>query len=332
MKKILIFFLLLLNLQITTDSGSVSIDFGEISAQSMKDEYLDEVIVPGSTPRCKKCGEIVYGDQWKMENHMKFLCSHRTEKCGFCWASYIVYQGHWCTKKCNYCGKLMSSCTCLQICVMCHNNIKYCMCGKNETPSNGGGGGGGGSTPTPNEQLQSPTPKHPRVTMEELFALSELGLVHLLPNLPNKLYPQPKNANDCTFMAFAFALSLSSGNYYDILNLLKSNVPGDISWDKTGLQESSLEKYFGKYCEIKALESPDEYNRQAIARYIDSGYAVIGSVGDTNSKGGRTLHAVTVFGYDNEYLYVAAGNPVGSANKIKTYEICSMKLYVAKRK
>lgn len=322
---------MLLNLQITTDSGSVSIDFGEISAQSMKDEYLDEVIVPGSTPRCKKCGEIVYGDQWKMENHMKFLCSHRTEKCGFCWASYIVYQGHWCTKKCNYCGKLMSSCTCLQICVMCHNNIKYCMCGKNETPSNGGGGG---STPTPNEQLQSPTPKHPRVTMEELFALSELGLVHLVRNLPKKLYPQPKNAHDCVFMAIALVLSLDGFDYATELNYLKSLVPKDVEWLEHGLTQAQMEEYFKNHCLFWPLNSPEEYTHKAIAHYISSGFAVFGRVPGKDKDGKFLLHEVTVIGYDDEYVYVAAGNDEGSANRIKAIELfaADSKLYLVVKK
>lgn len=73
MKKILIFMLLLVNLQLTTDDGSLSIGFGEVAAQSYWEEELPEVVVTGNAyEECNLCHHT-YLKKWSNIRNMNVL-------------------------------------------------------------------------------------------------------------------------------------------------------------------------------------------------------------------------------------------------------------------
>ena len=95
MKKILILFLLLLNLHVITGHGDLSVGFGTISAQTMLEEQLQEVVVTGSLyVDCDWCrGSVARAD---LEFHKQYDCPERTIICEFCHMSYKAYEGHYC--------------------------------------------------------------------------------------------------------------------------------------------------------------------------------------------------------------------------------------------
>lgn len=139
MKRILFFLLLLVNLQLTTDNGSLSIGFGEVSAQRVQEEQLSKVTTRGwgdqwECPYCKnwfygyddknrqdhiyyeckgyntnclQCNELIPYD--KISWHMDKECRFRIVKCPkcdeFCFAYEIEWGSHVCTFRCTCCGR-----------------------------------------------------------------------------------------------------------------------------------------------------------------------------------------------------------------------------------
>lgn len=139
MKRILFFLLFLVNLQLTTDNGSLSIGFGEVSAQRVQEEQLSKVTTRGwgdqwECPYCKiwfigyddknrqdhiyyeckgyntnclQCNELIPYD--KISWHMDKECRFRIVRCPkcyeFCFAYEIEWGSHVCTFRCTCCGR-----------------------------------------------------------------------------------------------------------------------------------------------------------------------------------------------------------------------------------
>lgn len=143
MKKILILFLLLVNLHIITDNGIFCVGIGGLSAQTMLEEQLDDVVVTGTTSvDCEWCRMTVLKSQ--LEFHQQSECPARTIECMACHGSYKAYEGHVCRGlRCSTCGNDASSCTCGPV---VEGNTP-----KNDPPSGGdskpsGGGTGSGTS------------------------------------------------------------------------------------------------------------------------------------------------------------------------------------------
>ena len=132
--------LLLVNLQLTTDNGSLDIGLGEISAQTYREEQLDEVVVTGSAyVDCDLChGSVLKTD---LDFHKEYVCPERKITCPICHVSYKDYQGHNCNGVCARCGKSKEQCTCSTDIVDNNSND-----GSGGIGENSGSGGGGGSS------------------------------------------------------------------------------------------------------------------------------------------------------------------------------------------
>ena len=79
--------LLLVNLQLTTDDGSLSIGFGEAAAQSYWEEELPEVVVTGNAyEECNLCHHTY--PKKEMEQHQGYECPERLVTCDRCHKSY----------------------------------------------------------------------------------------------------------------------------------------------------------------------------------------------------------------------------------------------------
>lgn len=79
--------LLLVNLQLTTDDGSLSIGFGEVAAQSYWEEELPEVVVTGNAyEECNLCHHTYLKKE--MEQHQEYECPERLVTCDICHKPY----------------------------------------------------------------------------------------------------------------------------------------------------------------------------------------------------------------------------------------------------
>ncbi len=168
MKRILFFLLLLVNLQLTTDNGSLSIGFGEVAAQKTQEEQLPTSEIPGySRVPCEYCGNLIQENL--LSEHKSVYCSKRPS------GQQTTNNG----TMCSSCKKPESECKCGMVggvCSFCKKPANLCNCftvkgnGSNNTgslgnipaptggvitipdieptptpPNNGGGGGSGGS-------------------------------------------------------------------------------------------------------------------------------------------------------------------------------------------
>lgn len=106
--------LLLVNLQLTTDDGSLSIGFGEVAAQSYWEEELPEVVVTGNAyEECNLCHHTYLKKE--MEQHQEYECPERLVTCDICHKPYKYSEPHTCDAKegnCAFCGKPVDQCTC----------------------------------------------------------------------------------------------------------------------------------------------------------------------------------------------------------------------------
>lgn len=137
MKRILFFLMLLVNLQLTTDNGSLSIGFGEVSAQRVMEEQLTKSVSAKAVTRaydgywvCMWCG-VDYGSSSALNSHEPY-CSDREEYCSKCDTWYKVIWGHVCDSYCPLCNKPLNECNCPDIEVI----------GKQPGGNNGGSTGG----------------------------------------------------------------------------------------------------------------------------------------------------------------------------------------------
>lgn len=154
MKRILFFLLLLLNLQITIDNGSLNIGLGEVFAQRLQESTITKSYY-AATYTCQWCWyPFGYFEDW-LKHERK--CEYRQEYCPRCDKPTLVrvkdqeQHDNW-YHKCSYCCRWMESCICNR-CPMCNQNLYLCECdpieikGKDKNSNNdddfGCGFGGG---------------------------------------------------------------------------------------------------------------------------------------------------------------------------------------------
>ena len=362
MKRILFFLLLLVNLQLTTDNGSLSIEFGEVSAQRLMEAQLSKEVTRGwgdqwQCPYCKnwfygyssedcqkhiyyecedyntkcpQCKELIPYD--KISWHMNNECRFRKVKCPKCdedcYAYEIEWGSHVCTFHCMCCGSPLGygeSCVCgcdLEAIGEEPWWMKYGYPGEGGITGgrfdggdiSGGNGNNGASQSgqNSNQKKNSDLP-HSRIDMRMLKSLPGFTLI---PNLPYRLHIQPKETHECVPRAIAFMLELKNPkgfNYDKVLEDLKTQAK-----EKEGINVANkgipfvpshfIENLYSNYG-VEGLP----LSESAIINNIKKGIPV--AIGILEPKP-EDNHMVTVIGYDSEYIYVAAGNPEGSANMI----------------
>ena len=118
MKRILFFLLLLVNLQLTTDNGSLSIGLGKVSAQRTSEERLPGVETSSKMKKCDQCGREVQEDL--LADHKENYCSQNSAEehgdiCGSCKKSEKDCKCDLVGGKCMFCNKPVDFCTCLTI-------------------------------------------------------------------------------------------------------------------------------------------------------------------------------------------------------------------------
>lgn len=151
MKRILFFLLLLLNLQITIDNGSLNIGLGEVFAQRLQESTITKSYY-AATYTCQWCWyPFGYFEDW-LKHERK--CEYRQEYCPRCDKPTLVrvkdqeQHDNW-YHKCSYCCRWMESCICNR-CPMCNQNLYLCECdpieikGKDKNSNNDNPGFGGG--------------------------------------------------------------------------------------------------------------------------------------------------------------------------------------------
>lgn len=144
MKKLFLFILLLLNLHIAIDKGSLYVELGSMKAQTWLEETLPDVVVSGSQyTTCPQCYMTV--EKRNLQTHLELDCPKRTVECGFCNESYIACEGHTCTVRCALCNKPTGECTC-DGCTCVGHNSSGGSSGGNGSGSNGGSASGGGNS------------------------------------------------------------------------------------------------------------------------------------------------------------------------------------------
>lgn len=290
MKKILILFLLLLNLHVITSSGDLSVGFGTISAQTMLEEQLQEVVVTGSLyVDCDLCrGSVVRAD---LEFHKQYDCPERTIICDFCHVSYKAYEGH----SCNGVGDS----------------------GGNGGPSGGSGGGSGGgggssgggtggnssSGNTGQKPLDPPNDPSRNITIDDLKKKNGVKLVKDNKYMPDKLHPQTRKW-ECVARAYAFILEMGGFNYDTAFNRMDDIAKQKgIDFRYNGILPEYLTTFFEDYCTVEM----EEFDPPVVESYINQGIPVGVVALDPNR------HMVTVIGYDNDFYYTSAGNNKGHA-------------------
>lgn len=298
MKKILLFMLLLVNLQLTTDNGSLDIGLGEISAQTYREEQLDEVVVTGSAyVNCDLChGSVLKTD---LDFHKEYVCPERMITCPICHVSYKDYQGHNCNGVCEKCGKPSNQCTC---------SMDIDIPSNGSAVGNGSFGGGGGascgSSGTGNSNGIGKT--------MSLFDLKSKTGVMLVPKLTmfTMLHPQTRRA-ECVVRALAFMSELQGNDYATAYSVLtRFAVNGGYNLDdpgRGGIPPCVVISLFDSYCDV----GYGNFDTDKIENLIDHGYAV-GLATVENPP-----HMVTVIGYDKDFYYTAAGDLNGN---VTTYQ------------
>ena len=335
MKRILFFLLLLVNLQLTTDNGSLSIEFGEVSAQRVMESQLGKTVTRGGNgeDRCRWYGNgcrMEFNNDYAREIH-EWGCPYRSVDCPSCGKQYIPAYGHFCEQNCPFCNMTLNMCVCDDLVITgrwtwISSDPDYIPDYLNNRDDDGNWGGDGNN----NEEdeplslldsiLLNPTKPYPRsiYSMKELKAMSGFKLVK---NLPNHLHIQPKGNHDCCPRAIAFMLEHKNPigfNYDEVLGELKNIAK---KWGYP-LKESGVPyvpsdrilQMYGEYITSDALNEND------IIRKINAGIPV--AIGVTKQcPHFPDQHMVTVIGYDRDFFYVAAGNIEGSANVIPRVDV-----------
>lgn len=343
MKRILFFLLLLVNLQLTTDNGSLSIGLGEIAAQSMKEETLDNVTVNGGS-NWVHCGCGKYFDRTYLNYHLENECPLRTYICGKCKKPYRWNEAHSCPNSyytiCHSCNNPLNRCICKgRRCAFCGKETGSCLCSINGVSGIGGGGrGGGGGAGSSGGTLRG------QVGVNSYGLKGKKG-VTILKNLPDELYAQTPNTQECSIRALAFLLSLKGYDYQTIFNKLKNTVVNgyNIDLDRIGLKPSQVKKIFQKEYNLEIIPR-DDYTVSNIQSYINQNIGVVTYIQVTESlldnngnpeydqygniKTRFRQHYVTIIGYDDSYFYAAAGNADGSASIYTLTELTHNELYI----
>ena len=118
MKRILFFLLLLVNLQLTTDNGSLSIEFGEVSAQRVMESQLGKTVQSAKAVTrgandyyCSDCNTFYSEEMY----FFHLPCPMAKVKCYWCgteMTNYELHHIHTCDLQCANCHKSIDECTC----------------------------------------------------------------------------------------------------------------------------------------------------------------------------------------------------------------------------
>lgn len=300
MKKILLFMLLLVNLQLTTDNGSLDIGLGEISAQTYREEQLDEVVVTGSAyVDCDLChGSVLKTD---LDFHKEYVCPERKITCPICHVSYKDYQGHNCNGVCARCGKSKEQCTCSTDIVDNNSND-----GSGGIGENSGSGGGGGSSvignPGYNKYGQT-------FTYDDLKWKNISTINNMPPNPPQQIFP-----NECVVDAAALMASIETGKDYNDMRFDLLNYCLCMGKDVRGPNALSLQDIVDVlYLAIDVKQ--ENFNTSSIENSLNNNHPVLALVStgeytdyiSSPEYSTELLHMVTIVGYDSFYYYCAIG-------------------------
>lgn len=300
MKRILFFLLLLVNLQLTTDNSSLSIGFGEVAAQSMKEETLDGVTISGNPyTNCNQCGKFLL--RVELPYHKEHQCPKRIVQCNYCRATFQAWEQT--THICNTSGSKGG--------------------GGGQTASNNNGGNNNNNSSTPIGN--SSGFKHSKFYTKDLK--SKTG-VKLIPNLPDRLHSQERQ-HECVVRAIAFMMELNGKDYQKVypklIRIAEKNgydmddydIPEDKE-RKKGIPGSIITKLFKNYSNVNECEN--DYD--TVTQLIDKGIPVAVSTKDVPP------HMVTIIGYDDEHYYVAGGDKRGKAAQCLKAELNQTYIYV----
>ena len=304
MKRILFFLLLLVNLQLTTDNGSLRIGFGEVSAQRVKEEQITKTSsVGGGNSTCRwGCG-FTDSEPYLIEIH-EWGCSWRCINCPVCGNQYRIKDGHTCV---DYQSVLD------EVIIPGQWDGSYYSSVADDLPDpssffknrdDDGNYGGGG-------EISQPEPKFEHMSLKELRLKEGVNLLgnkkstkasNKLNDLES-LHPQYKRG-ECVARAFAFIAELNGGDYNKVFDKLYNkilNVGGISHWDDHG--SATL---FKEYINIV------EYNNdfETVANLIDNGIPVGCTTND------YPFHMEVIIGYDDKNYYVAAGNRDGDVSVV----------------
>ena len=342
MKRILFFLLLLVNLQLTIDNGSLSIGFGEVSAQRVMEaspakattrgwgdqwqcpycknwfyDYSSEDCqkhiyyeCEGYNTTCPQCKELIPYD--KISWHINNECRFRKVKCPKCdedcYAYEIEWGSHVCTSHCMCCGSPLGygeSCVC-GCDLEATGEEPWWMKGGYPAGGSDGGyddGGGIGGGWSPFNYDQSGF----HISIRDLKRKQGVKLVSQT-KLPDTLHPQTLYS-ECVIRAFAFMAQLQGYNYetaYTTMSNLAFEAGFVLFLPNNGVTLDKLLTTFKKYAII--AEGPN--TPQNVAQFIDRGIPV--ALIDLDEVLNEA-HMVTVIGYDGKYYYTAAGSSDGYA-------------------
>lgn len=300
--------LLLLNLQVTIDKGSLNLECGKAMAQSMLEETLPNIVViPDPFTTCEKCYASVAKKD--LEGHLEKECPKNFVVCSYCHESYLCCNGHNCiiVHYCYICYKPIDKCTC-EGAVVTGDDRSGSGRGRNGGTViviHGGGGpaGNGGSNEDRNSEDtgQFSNESGKTVSVSDLKFKNGVKLLYYI-TLPDKLHPQTRKM-ECVLRAYAFMAEMKGYDYdrvFEALDRIAKKGKRNLNIEGIGLSE--LSTFFREYCQIGA-----GYNDPAkIAGYIDRGIPVAAVTCTT------PYHMVTIIGYDHDYYYTAAGD--GSGN------------------
>ena len=134
----------------------------------------------------------------------------------------------------------------------------------------------------------------------------------------------------CVVRALACMAQLKGADYetaYNKLTELANKAGYKLENKDEGIPSSEITKIFGEYC--KVVDVAGKYGLDntpnKVAEYIDNGIP-LGAICPPQSANDDP-HMVSIIGYDNDYYYVVAGNPDGTANYVRKNELMHYGLY-----
>lgn len=297
MKKIILFILLLLNLHVTIDKGSLNLEFGRMMAQSWLEETLPEVVVTGSQyTTCIKCYMTV--EKRYLQTHLELDCPKRTVLCGFCNQSYVFCEGHNCTVRCAICHKPANECICNGYTCNGHNSSgNSTVTVGNGTGSSSSSSGGGSSNTGWTSTLYSPMYNET-----------------MIPNykIPTEWRGQLPDKYACFLccMEYIYNIQHSTPDYKNGIHINGTKEYADYQRSVYKYDYNYLYNTKGVFLgvlpshasELLSYENFQHYEigSNEIKSYLDSQYLIIISYKIYNNEGIHVQnHAVLVVGYDN---------------------------------
>jgi hypothetical protein len=293
MKRILFFLVLFVNLQINTEQG-LGVSLPTVSAQSFGNEYLDEVVVYGSTVPCPKCGKRIYPE--KMLDHAN-ECPDEMETCSKCGAQYLRK-----ARSCHYCcsGDAAGNSHCM-FCQRPLRDGETCNCknidiagskdkGKN---SQGGTTVTGSYHPANNATTVTITPPCP----PQEFHKPVKGEVLFKQDLPAQTMIQ-QTRMDCvsTSLGIVFNIRGCEQSAESVRGIIEKKYKDytDDEMSDVGVKSNAKMHYLMTKCDlffepIKVSEIPSA---------IDEGCPVVGVV---PANDGQNNHMVVIVGYFNDF-------------------------------